>query len=271
MITSSSITRRAALALLLCTASSSAIAAESAAPQARSPHYTPAGFFDMHVCNWPDRPPFLMLLFSTPLFAQVARIDVTYPDGRPLHTFDLGRYKSIQKKGKPDKRVFINELDLPAAAPNGWYHARITMEDGSVHSAKDFVVFEQLPRAQVVAPIPDSRNVPLPLTLIWQAVPGAQYYRVFIRDLWDDGRLVYESGLLKKPELRVPDGTLMPAGRFQPRIAERAGSVCDRGVTNKWRAICESNKSCNRGDCVDVHVSSARIRRGDRIAAREGD
>lgn len=36
--------------------------------------YTPAGFFDTHVCNWPEKPRFLMALFSTPRFDEIAKI-----------------------------------------------------------------------------------------------------------------------------------------------------------------------------------------------------
>lgn len=184
-------------------------------------HYTPVGFFDIHVCNWPDRVPFFLLLFSTRMYAQVARIDVTGPDGRALHTFDLDRYKVIQKKGKPEKRVFINQLALPPGPTDGWYRARIAMTDGTVHTAEDYVIVRQMPRAQVVAPLDDADGIRLPVTLIWRAVPGARYYRVFVRDLWNDGKMVYESDVLSKPELRVPDGKLVSGGVYSWRVHAR--------------------------------------------------
>jgi hypothetical protein len=33
------------------------------------PHRNEMGFFDIHVCNWPERPQFLKVLFSTTRFA----------------------------------------------------------------------------------------------------------------------------------------------------------------------------------------------------------
>lgn len=44
------------------------------------PHYTPTGFFDVHVCNWPEKPRFLMALFSTQYFDEVAKVPVFAPD-----------------------------------------------------------------------------------------------------------------------------------------------------------------------------------------------
>jgi hypothetical protein len=221
MTISSTVARRMILALLLGIGWSSLAAGGPASKPSGDPHYTPAGFFDMHVCNWPDRPLFFLLLFSTTQFANVTRIDIAYPDGRLLHTFDLGRYRTIQNKNKTEKRVFLNTLDLPPEAPNGWYRARISLKDGTVHTAEDYVVVDLLAHPQIVAPRPEAINVSLPVTLTWQAVPGAQYYRVFIWDLWDDGKLLYESELLTKPELRVPDGALMAGGDYRWRIHAR--------------------------------------------------
>jgi hypothetical protein len=51
-------------------------------PQDR--HYNGIGFFDIHVCNWPERALFFMPLFSTPRFDEIETIEVSYPNGRRL-------------------------------------------------------------------------------------------------------------------------------------------------------------------------------------------
>jgi len=185
------------------------------------PHYSAVGFFDIHICNWPERPPFVMLLFSTTEFAKINQIDVTDPAGRTFHVFNRTRFRLIRQKGKPEKRVFINEIDLPEQMVDGWYHARITMQDGTVHTAADFVIVRKLAWTQIVAPPANAKDLRLPLTLRWRPVPGAQYYRVFVRDLWDDQKIVYESKPLTKTELRVPDGKLLPGGLYRWRVHAR--------------------------------------------------
>jgi len=193
--------------------------AGSAVPH--DPHYSTVGFFDIHICNWPERPPFVMLLFSTTEFAKIDRIDVTDPTGRAFHAFNQARFRLIRQQGKPEKRVFINEIDLPEQMVDGWYRARITMRDGAMHSAADFVIVRKLPWTQIVAPPANAKDLRLPLTLRWRPVPGAQYYRVFVRDLWDDQKIVYESKPLTKTELRVPDGKLLPGGLYRWRVHAR--------------------------------------------------
>ena len=84
------------------------------------PHYGPAGFFDIHVCNWPGRPLFFMPLFSTARYAEIQSVEVLTPAGELLTRLDLERYRTIKQDKQPDKRVFIQELDVPAAAANGW-------------------------------------------------------------------------------------------------------------------------------------------------------
>ena len=47
-------------------------------------HYNMAGFFDIHVCNWPERPVFFMPLFSTAGYKDIEKIEVLYPDNLSL-------------------------------------------------------------------------------------------------------------------------------------------------------------------------------------------
>jgi hypothetical protein len=57
------------------------------------PHYTDSGFFDMHVCNWPDRAIFFMVLFSSIRYDTIRAVDVFTPRGKPLTSLDLGHRK----------------------------------------------------------------------------------------------------------------------------------------------------------------------------------
>ncbi|MCM2289473.1 MAG: hypothetical protein NDI67_10635, partial [Sulfuritalea sp.] len=82
------ITQRMFPAILAAFAISSSLAAPAA-----DPHQTDVGFFDIHVCNWPDQPLFLMALFSTRQFKDIARIDLVAPDGSQLGPMDLSRYR----------------------------------------------------------------------------------------------------------------------------------------------------------------------------------
>lgn len=81
------------------------------------------GFFDLHVCNWPKRPRFFLALFSTTRFDEIRRIQLLLPDGSRLGEINLDRYRVVQEKNKPEKRIFIAELDIPEQATHGWYRA----------------------------------------------------------------------------------------------------------------------------------------------------
>lgn len=187
----------------------------------RDPHYARTGFFDIHVCNWPDRSSFLMVLYSTPRFAEIERIEVFRPDGRALTTLDLQRYRVIQKKGKPEKRVFMMQLAVPPDATDGWYVARVTLRGGRQETARDFVVLFDMPRPGGMFPGPDATDIAIPAALTWNPVSGASHYKVFIRDVWDDGRLIYESGMLTKPLLALPKGLIKPGGVYAWRVHAR--------------------------------------------------
>ena len=83
-------------------------------------HYSDVGFFDIHVCNWPDRQLFFMPLFSTTRYDDIEKIDVMDPDGQPLAQLDLSRYRVIKQKNKKEKHAFINQLEVPEASKDGW-------------------------------------------------------------------------------------------------------------------------------------------------------
>jgi len=190
-------------------------------PIGDDPHHTAVGFFDIHVCNWPGRPLFFMSLFSTTRFSEIEAIEVLMPDGKLLSKMDLSKFRLVIKEGKPEKRVFINQTDVPAKAPNDWYSTRITLKDGKKYSARDYVFIETLPIATKLNPSADAENIPLPKELSWSAVAGAKYYQVYIKDMWDDERVIHTSGFLDQPRLQLPPGLIKPGGWYSWRVHAR--------------------------------------------------
>ena len=204
------------------------IAAATEAPETgaistrdQDPHYTPAGFFDLHVCNWPDRNLFFMPLFSTVRYNEITSIDVHYPDGKTLTSLNLDKYMAVKRENKPEKRVFMSEIDVPDSAEDGWYTVTVKLSDGTEITAKDYVIISSLPRISEVNPPDGAENIPLPLTLSWTPAADSKYYQVYIRDVWQDSKLIYTSKLLDKPELAVPAGVLEPDGLYSWKVHAR--------------------------------------------------
>jgi len=189
-------------------------------PKAHDPHYGETGFFDLHVCNWPENPLFFLAVFSTYQFDKVAKVEVFTPDGKPVGEFNLERYRVIEKKDKPEKRAFLTNMDIPAGHPDGWYTAHATMKDGSRYLFKDYVIVQQMPRPEHPVPA-DHAEVALPKVLSWDPIPGATYYKVFMWDMWDDSKQLLESKLLTEPKLELPAGLIKPGGSYQWRIHAR--------------------------------------------------
>ena len=206
--------RVALLLAVVLMAPGSRSAPEPATETAGDPHYSDAGFFDIHVCNWPDRRLFLMSLFSTTRYSEVKQIDVFTPTGELLVELDLNHYRILRREKKPDKRVFIKQVEIPPAATDGWYSARVTLTDNEVFTAKDYVILYKLPQASGQSPANEAELAEVPARLSWEPVPGASYYEVFIRDLWDDDKLVYASEVLDKPETGLPPGVLKKGGTY---------------------------------------------------------
>ena len=181
----------------------------------KSPHYTKVGFFDIHVCNWPKHDLFFMSLFSTSHFNEIKFIDVFYPDGKLLTRLDTKRYKSIVKKGKADKRVYISHTDVIEGSPDGWYTTTVTMNNGDIHQSKDYVAINKLPMVNITQPANSEKAIPFTQSLSWEPVSESAYYRVFIRDLWDDEKLVFTSKLSNETSVNVPDGILIPGNHYR--------------------------------------------------------
>ena len=186
----------------------------ASASDSTDPHYGPAGFFDIHVCNWPGRPLFFMPLFSTERYAEVKSVRVFTPGDQLLTELDLEHYRTIKRDKKPDKRVFIKQLDVPAGAMNGWYTARTTLANGEVYTTQDYVILHDLPQAGGQVPAHEEELAEVPGKLSWEPVPGANFYQVFIRDSWNEDKLVYASELLTRPELVLPPELLHKGGMY---------------------------------------------------------
>ena len=184
------------------------------------PHYTAAGFFDTHVCNWPDEPHFLMALFSTTRFDEVAKVSVFAPDGKFVGDLDLTRFRAFKTKSGQAKRAFIAHFDLPEKVVDGWYRAEVSLKDGSRFEARDYVVDQFMAQPTGIQPPQDANDVPASTVLRWDPIPGAKYYEVFLRDEWA-GTAATDSGLLTEPRFVPPKGLLQPGGAYVWRIHAR--------------------------------------------------
>jgi len=184
------------------------------------PHYTLAGFFDTHVCNWPEEPRFLMALFSTPRFDEVAKVSVFAPDGKFVGDLDLTRFRAFKTKSGQEKRAFVAHFDLPGKVVDGWYRAVVSLKDGSRFEARDYVVHHFMAHPTGTQPIPDASDVPASIVLRWDPIPGARYYEVYLRDDWA-GTEATASGLLTEPRYVPPLGLLQPGGKYVWRIHAR--------------------------------------------------
>ena len=184
-------------------------------------HYTASGFFDIHVCNWPDRAPFYMALYSTRQFKKIQSVELMNAKGEWFALLDLSRFRVISSDKKAEKRVFINQIVQPEIQTDGWFSAKITLLDGTVHIAKDFVKHNLLPIASKLQPVHRENVVDMPETLNWPAVKGASYYQIFIKDKWQEDKLIYSSKLLNKPEFVLPEDLLEYGGYYSWRVNAR--------------------------------------------------
>jgi len=189
------------------------------APEA-DPHYIKTGFFDIHVCNWPGRKLFFMSLFSTYDYNNIEKIEVFTPDNNKLGEIGSNKYKIITQKGKPEKRVFISQLEIPDPVVDGWYRAIVTMKDGGKYEAKDYVILARMGMPDDLQPKENTILKDIPGKLSWKPVPGAKHYKVFIKDSWEQ-RTIHTSKVLDKPELILPKGLLKKGGIYNWMIHVR--------------------------------------------------
>jgi hypothetical protein len=189
------------------------------APEA-DPHYTKIGFFDIHVCNWPERKLFFMSLFSSYDYKNIDKIEIYTPGNSKLGEIGMDKYRIVTQKGKPEKRVFISQLEIPETANDGWYRSVITTNNGEKYEAKDYVIMARMGIPVGMKPEANMELKEIPAKLSWQAVPGAKNYRVFIRDSWEQ-RTIHSSKILTKPELKLPKGLLKKGGIYNWMIHAR--------------------------------------------------
>lgn len=185
------------------------------------PHYNAAGFFDIHVCNWPEKPRFLMALFSTTRFDEVARVSVFAPGGKFVGDLDLTRFRAFKAPSGHPKRAFITHFDLPRKTVDGWYRAMVILKDGSRFAAKDYVIHYFMPSVAGTKPANDASDVSVQTELQWDPIPGAKYYQVTIRDIWATGIEATVSDLLTDTRYVPPRGVLQSGGEYVWRVHAR--------------------------------------------------
>jgi len=188
---------------------------------ADDPHYVAPGFFDLHVCHWPNRPLFFMALFSTTQFAVLASVEVFDAKNKTLGTLDLKKFEVVKNKQGQEKRVFISHFDVGPGAPDGWYTATIRMHDGAVFVARDLVQVQTMPMPGGFQPANHAQLDAVPTELRWNAIPGARYYQVTIRDAWVNDQRIFKSKLLTEPRAVLPPDLLRPSGSYTWRVHAR--------------------------------------------------
>lgn len=220
-----SIRRRVAPRLLLLVVVAAQVVAHARAGTDGDPHYTPAGYFDLFVCHWPDRPPFLIGLFSTTRYNDIASVEITRPDGRRLGEIALTPHTIANDADGEEKRIFKTRFPPIANAPDGWYQAVITLKNGSRFVARDFVAIRALPIVAGLKPQGDNKPLAVAKTLRWRPLAGDVLYRVTIYDMWQGKTEIYASDLLRAPRLTLPDGVLKPGGAYVWRVHARQATT----------------------------------------------
>jgi len=206
--------------LFLTAAVISTARAEDALELHNDPHRNEMGFFDMHLCNWPDRNRFFKILFSTEKFADVASMQVLTPEGETLAELNKNKFMRLKRKNKPEKRVYLLDVDVPDNATTGWYRINVKDTQGHEYQASDYMIMSRLERATGMSPSENSGPAKLPVTLKWDPVPGANWYKVYVRDVWDD-KLVFRTKLIHEPLVEIPEGKLEAGGDYYWTIHSR--------------------------------------------------
>lgn len=183
------------------------------------PHRSQLGFFDIHICNWPNRTNYFKALFGTEKYDQISSMDIFTPENKLLVRLDKNKFRTLKRKNKPNKKVFIVDLDVPNTATTGWYSIRVKTKKGEEYEAKDYVVVNRLKRASDMQPNRDKRY-PMPITLNWKKIVGAQVYQVFVRDEWT-GKLVFKTKLISENKVTIPIGKLESGGDYSWRVHSR--------------------------------------------------
>lgn len=187
----------------------------------RDPHRVESGFFDIHICNWPDRPPFFLTLFGTEQYKNITSIEVYSPDNKKVGELDLSKFSITKKKNKPERHVFLTQLKIPEKIIDGWYSAKINFKNKPPQTAHDFIIHQTIRRASAHLPKNNAEDIKPPKTLSWSAIAGATLYKVFIKDMWDSGKIIHSSKLSKKNSYEIPKNVIQPGGYYAWRVHAR--------------------------------------------------
>lgn len=185
------------------------------------PHYSELGFFDIHICNWPDWTIFFKILFSSEKFSEIESMDVYTPQNTLLTQLDKSKFRILKRKNKPDKHVYISDVNVPANATTGWYTITVKTHNGKKYYAKDYIVMNGINRISEMQPANNETIKHIfPVTLKWKPVTGARYYQVYVRDEWTQNS-VFESKLLTNTEITIPNNKLETGGYYSWRVHAR--------------------------------------------------
>lgn len=201
------------------------------------PHYTAAGYFDVFVCHWPDRPPFLIGLFGTTRYDDVAKVEVIRPDGEPLGVIPLTKHETLKDASGEERRTYKSPLPSRALS-NGWYRATITLKNGQQFHARDYVEILTMPIVTGLEPQGDDKQLKDAQTLRWRPIAGDVLYRVNIYDMWQDKTEIYASDLVRESSVRLPPGVLKPGGSYVWRVHARQATA-----DAKWGDFNHGSKS----------------------------
>ncbi len=186
-------------------------------------HKDALGFFDIHYCNWPDRKPFLMLVYATHNYKNIDSIKVFTPEDTELVVIKKNTYRYLPSrtvKGKkiPDKKVFITQIPVTDNFTNGAYTAITTTVNGQKHQYNDEVNMDYIvASARMNVPIDKATDISLTPTLKWEPVANAKHYQIFVKDNWT-GKNVYTSKTLNQTQFTLPKEILKTDGWYAWKV-----------------------------------------------------
>ena len=194
-----------------------------AAQETTDKHKDSLGFFDIHYCNWPDRKPFLMLVYATHRHDDIESIEVYDPARNSLGKMNLNKFRYIpatvvKNKSIEDKKVFINQIPIPRNTIKGEFTATVVTNNKQIHHYADWMFLDKkVGSAKIDFPTNKASNISKTPILKWQAPENGQYYQVFIKDNWT-GKSIYSSKTLNKTEFKVPDKLLKNDGWYAWKV-----------------------------------------------------
>ncbi len=186
-------------------------------------HKDELGFFDIHYCNWPDRTPFLMLVYATHHYNNLDSIKVLTPEDSELGEINQNTYrylaaKTVNGKNIADKKVFITQIPFTKNLTKGTFKAVVTTHSGQIHQYKDEVNVDYIiASAKINYPVDKATEITLTPTLKWQPVDQAKYYQIFIKDNWT-GEKVYASKTLNQTQFTLPKEILKKDGWYAWKV-----------------------------------------------------